>query len=221
MKHPKRLTLAALVLAWGCSSSPTGPTSQPYTPPSLMPGEACDETTAPTVVVHFDPPSLVLAPGESRPVRVIVDPDLCAPLTGTFAVGDSTLVTAPSSYLFDLRHPTYDFQVQAASPGPASLQSGVQSTTLTVSVPPRAADSAVGFMGDPAGVPWVGKLPIEVRKDAKAPTCSGTGPMNTISGSSTTTHGSGDLVDASLSAPVGAFSRTDEWTLPTFGASIG
>jgi len=221
MKRPKRITLAALVLAWGCSSSTTSPTAQPYTPPSLMPGESCDETTAPTVVVHFDPPSLVLAPGESRPVRVIVDPDLCAPLTGTFGVGDSTLVTAPSSYLFDLRHPTYDFQVQAVSPGPSSLQSGPKSTTVTVTLPPRAADSAVGFTGDPSGTPWVGTLPIEVRPDAKAPTCSGSGSMTTLSASNPTTHGSGNLSDASLSVPVGAFSRTDEWMLPTFGASIG
>ena len=208
-------------MAWGCSGASRDPTTQAYQPPSLMPGESCDPTTAPTVAVHFDPPSLVLAPGESRPVRVIVDPDLCAPLAGTFAVGDPSLVTTPSSYLFDLRHPTYDFQVQAPSPGPSSLRSGPQSTNLTVTLPPRAADSAVGFAGDPSGTQWIGKLPVEVRSNATAPTCSGSGPMNTLSGSSTTTHGSGDLADASLSVAVGAFSRTDEWALPTFGASIG
>src|SRR5579872_3011089 len=108
-RRPTLVALTAFVLGGGCSSSSSPTSTSNYTPPTLNPGESCDETTSPTVVVTFDPPQLVLAPGQSRPVRVIVDPDLCAPLTGTFAVGDSTLVSAPSSNLFDLRHPTFDF----------------------------------------------------------------------------------------------------------------
>src|SRR5277367_4854320 len=110
MKRTTRLGWAALVLVAGrgCTSSPQAQVAAATTT-TLNPGEVCDPTTAPTVLVHFDPPNLVLAPGQQRPARLIVDPDLCAPVTATFAVGDSTVASAPTSAALDLRHPTNDF----------------------------------------------------------------------------------------------------------------
>ncbi len=90
MNRTTRLGLGALVLFWGCSS-PSPQSTALDAGPSPLPGQTCDPTTAPTVVVHFDPLSLVLAPGESRPVTVIVDPDMCAPVTGTFTIANASL----------------------------------------------------------------------------------------------------------------------------------
>ena len=121
MKHPLRVTWAALALAGGCSTSSPTTTDAGLVAPPLNPGESCDPSVAPTVNIHFDPESLVLAPGESRPVRVVIDPDLCEPQIATFTVGDDSLVTVPASANFDLRHPTYDFNVMASKSAPATV----------------------------------------------------------------------------------------------------
>ncbi|HEY8091240.1 MAG TPA: hypothetical protein VIF09_25430, partial [Polyangiaceae bacterium] len=204
MKRTTRLGLAALALfaTRGCTSSPNASAPGPSSP-SLQPGEVCDPTTAPTVRLHFDPPSLVLAPGQTRPARVVMDPDACTTLQATMAMGDGSIAQAPATAPFDLRHPAYDFTVQGLAQGSTSLAVTVQ----------RPTDTA----------PTTASLPIEVRADANPPTCtSGGSPgMSTLSGSSTTLSGPGpDLADASLSVPPGAFSRTDEFALPTFQAGI-
>ena len=203
MKRTTRLGLAALALfvGWGCTSSPA-PSTPASSTTTLLPGEVCDPTTAPTVLVHFDPLSVVLAPGQSRPVRLVVDPDLCSPVTATFAVADTTVATTPDSAGLDLRHPTFDFMVTAGAAG---------STTLAVSIQ-RPTDTA----------PFTGNLPIEVRPDASAPTCStGDQGSGSLSGSSTSLSGSASVADASLSVPPGAFTRTDELAIPTFSATVG
>lgn len=211
--------MLAWVLAGGCGSSSF--TSTPAsTGPTLLPGESCDPSVAPTVVVHFDPPSIVVAPGELRPVRVIVDPDLCAPLTARVQVGNPAIVTAPTSLDFDLRNPAQTFDVQI----PASVAAaGRQTTTLTVTLPARGADPTTGFQGDPAGKIWVGTLPIEVRS-AATPTCSRSDTPtanDTLGTSLPSLHGQGNLADASIAVPPGAFTRTDELALPSFSATLG
>jgi hypothetical protein len=203
MKRTTRLCLGVLALAagQGCSSS-SGPPTQATTSTTLLPGEVCDPTTAPTVVVHFDPPTIVVAASQSRPVRLVVDPDMCTAVTATFAMGDPTVAQAPASAPLDLRHPTFDFNV-------AGLASG--STSLTVSVQ-RPTDAA----------PFTGTLPIEVRADASPPACSSSDQgQGNLSASSTSLSGSASVADASLSVPPGAFGRTDEWAIPSFSATIG
>jgi len=203
MKRTTRLGWAALALfvGRGCTSSPA-PGTPASTTTTLYPGEVCDPTTAPTVLVHFDPLSVVLAPGQSRPVRLIVDPDLCAPLTATFDVADTTVATTPDSAALDLRHPTFDFMVTAGAAG---------TTTLAVSVQ-RPTDAS----------PFTGNLPIVVMQDANAPTCSsGDSSAGMLTGSSTTLSGTGSVADAQLSVPPGAFTRTDELAIPAFGATVG
>jgi hypothetical protein len=206
MKRTSRLGLVALVLCvvGGCSSStPSGPGSP--TGPALNPGEVCDPTTSPTVLVHFDPLNVVVAPGQARPARLVVDPDLCSPVTASFSVGDATIASTPASAPLDLRHPTYDFSVTGIAPG---------TTTLTVSVQ-RPTDAS----------PTTGTMPIVVMPSASPPTCasgSGAGPTQTLTASANTINGSGDLADASLGVISTAFARTDELALPTpFAASIG
>jgi hypothetical protein len=221
MKRPLRFPWhlgAALALAGGCSTSSPSTSDAGLFAPPLNPGESCDPSVAPQVNIHFDPESIVLAPGEQRPVRVIIDPDLCEPQTATFAVDDESLVTAPQSANFDLRHPTYAFNVIAEKSPPAA----VSTTTLTVTLPPRPANPSTGFDGDPASAHWTGTLPIEVRS-ADLPKCSGGADAVTgvaLSASQTTVNGKGDLADASLSVPIGAFQRTDELAIPPFQAGV-
>jgi hypothetical protein len=219
MKLPLRVTWAALALAGGCSTSSPTPADAGLVAPPLNPGESCDPSVAPTVNIHFDPESIVLAPGESRPVRIIIDPDLCTPQTATFEADDS-LVTIPASADFDLRHPTYALDVVASSSAPAT----VTSTKLVVTLPPRPANPSTGFAGDPASSHWTGTLPIQIRS-AAVPTCAaGDGvtlsPATQLSSSKTTLSGKGTLADTQISVPPGAFTRTDELAIAPFQAGI-
>jgi hypothetical protein len=91
-------------------------------------------------------------------------------------------------------------------------------TSLAVPVQ-RPADPSVNFPGDPQ--PTTGTLPIDVMPSAAAPKCSSTSAtMTALSSSATTAKGAGELADASLSVPSGAFTRTDELALPAFSACI-
>jgi hypothetical protein len=222
MKRPLRLpwAAAALALAGGCSTTSPSTSDGGLFAPPLLPGESCDPSVAPTVNIHFDPESIVLAPGASRPVRVIIDPDLCEPQAATFTLGDDSLVTAPPSADFDLRHPTYDFNVVASKSAPDT----VSTTKLVVTLPPRPPNPSTGFSGDPANSNWTGTLPIEVRP-AALPTCAAADGVTLsastqLSSSKTTLNGTGGLVDAQLSVPPGAFMRTDELAIPPFEAGI-
>lgn len=208
MRRFAELALGCLVVVVGCSSSSASP-AVADAGPQPGPGETCDPTTAPNVVVHFDPPQVVLAPGQARPVRVIVDPDMCAPVAGAFTMKDPSIASAPATASFDLRHPTFDFQVKAEKAGTTSLAVSVQ----------RPADPSVNFPGDPQ--PTTGTLAIDVRPSEAAPSCTSTAATTTaLSASATTAKGAGDVADASLSVPPGAFTRTDELALPGFSAGI-
>ncbi len=221
MKQPLRLTWAvAIGLAGGCSTSSPSTSDAGLVAPPLMPGESCDPSVAPTVNIHFDPASIVLAPGESRPVRVIIDPDLCQPQTASFVVGDDSLVTIPTSADFDLRHPAFAFNVVASGTAPAA----VSTTKLVVTLPPRPANPSTGFAGDPASSTWTGTLPIEVRS-AALPTCVASDGVSLssatqLSSSHTTVSAKGGLAHAQISVPPGAFSRTDELAIAPFQAGI-
>lgn len=194
-------------MAHGCNSSPP-PT--PVQPALLQPGEYCDSNvTKDSLVLRFDPPTLVVATGDWRPVKLVAAPDLCDPLTATFSGADPNVVQAPSTASLDYANPSFGFTVRGG------MTAG--KTTLTVTAQ-RALDSA----------PATATLAIEV-KDPKGTTCdpmpSGTPPtadsgMLALSASATTIQGTGALSAASLSVPPGAFARTDEFGLAPFSADI-
>src|SRR5512146_825697 len=66
--------LLVLLASLSCSDEPA---SNAPAAPTLDPGELCDDTSSPAGLT-FDPPSVVLAPGASRPVRLVVEPDACS-----------------------------------------------------------------------------------------------------------------------------------------------
>jgi hypothetical protein len=200
-----------LALACACSSSPSPPPAWTGGP-LLLPGEKCDPQNATPLSVRFDPPSIVLAPGQTRSVRLTIEPDVCAPMQGTFSVEapadrGSEIATTPANPNppFDLRHATLDFTLRGERNG---------TTTLHAKMTRASDQSSVD-----------GTLPIEVR-DGTPPSCGGNaGPLQTqtIDGGHATFAGTRDLQGAELGAPAGAFVQSDvegNRKLPPFPATM-
>src|SRR5262249_55260998 len=151
------------------------------------PGEVCEVNPEAEVVVHFDPPRVVLAPGIARPVRMTVDPDFCKPVTASFTTGDDTVAQAPAATTLDLRHATSDFSV-------AGLRKH-GTTAVPVTLP------------GPDGTPQSGTREVEVR-DGAPPVCTGaTAAAQTIDGGPLAIAGQGPLANAQMSVAAGAFAR--------------
>jgi hypothetical protein len=238
------------------------------TGPVLAPGEYC---VGGPPTIRFDPPEVVVAAGKSRPVKAIVEPDLCTPSTLSFSSSDTAVAAAPATGNLDIRHPTYSFVVQA---GALSGGSTSATATLTASMPgvdggaggtatlpiivndgslPTCAPSDVAS-GKPSGpIPGPGAgsscaalsqccatLSPEV---ASAAGCASTVAAGEADGGTAdggaagncgnllavlqddgvcgaTVQGTGGLATAQLSVPPFALTRTDEWQLPAFTATI-
>ena len=188
----------------GCSqSSPSGP--PPFPGPTLAAGEICDATNTSNLNLTFDPPSLVLATtatasGHIRPVRVTFEPDLCSPTALVLSMGDSSVASAPTGAILDLRHPTFDFTVSAAT-------TKASATVLTARLT-RASD----------GASVQATLPIKVLDDTMPTKCGVGMASQVMDASHTTLAGPGGV--ASLSVPPGAYARTDWLAIPTFTATL-
>lgn len=201
------LSSAFAVAAVACSAASCSDTPAAEAPaatgPTLAPGEICDTDNRPDLHLVFDPPSVVVAPGEHRPVRLTIEPDACTPADAVFVTSDATVAEAPATGKFDLRHATYDFIVKGGAIGKATIKASMKSK-------------------DPNGNEYTVTvdLPIDVR-DRKVPTCAaGDVAQGTIDGGAPSLAGAGALAKSRLSVPPGAFARTDEWALPAFPASV-
>src|SRR5882724_8828332 len=67
------LSLGAISSFAACKSDDT----QPSPETDAGPTQGCDEPADPNKAVRFAPHELVVAPGESRTVRVFIEPDVC------------------------------------------------------------------------------------------------------------------------------------------------
>ena len=166
VKRPLGLLFVALL--FDCTTTTTGtPDSRAPTP---APGEVCDVNNVTTLSTRFDPPRVVVAPGQTRPVTMTVDPDICAPITATFTSDNGGVATAPAPGALDLRHATYTFDVTGGALG---------TTKLTPAMPGAAPGS-------------LASLEVEVR-DGAAPKCA---PAETaqkaLDGNNLTAQGQGD-----------------------------
>ncbi len=172
---------------------------------TLPKGEICEADNSAPLRIRFDPPRVVVAPGQSRPVRLFVDPDLCSPLKATFTTKTDGVRTSTEATV-DLRHPTALLQVEGRTAGMSSIVARV--------VKPSATDPKQEEVVEL-------ELPVDVR-EPKVPTCNpgeGRGQA-TLNGQSPKVSGTGPLAKASLGTSAAAFARTDEFSLPTFGASV-
>jgi hypothetical protein len=208
----KSIGFSAIAVGVGCSSTPAAPPPDAGpVAPALYAGEVCDTMNSSPMNLRFDPPSVVVAPNQTRPVQVTVEPDLCAPASLTFATGDPTIATAPASTILNLRTPSYTFMVTGGS------TLGATSITGSIALPASAAASALPASAQSVTI----ALPVVVR-DGTAPTCAvgEKSPTQTISGSHTSITGTGSLATATLSVPPGAFTRTDWLAIPPFPAQV-
>jgi hypothetical protein len=189
------------LLLKGCGSDKPIETTPPKEEP--LPGEVCDPTNSADVRFRFDPPSLVLAPGMTRPVRLIVDPDICEPMKVEVTTGNADIVKAPESPTFGLRKPTHDFLITG----------GAQGVTKLTVTGQRKYDK------DEGRAPAVGELEIDVR-DGAAPRCGGESTTHTMSASEPSVKGSGLLAGTFMASPASAFGRSDELGLPEFPVEL-
>jgi hypothetical protein len=211
-------TVVAAV-AWGCSdsvspSSPVPPltagdggrgTDGSIAP--LPPGEVCSPTNSTPLSLSFDPSTLILSPGMARPVTVTVQPDICAPLNLTLSMGNAKIAAAPSQGTIDLQHPSFSFDLTGNAMG---------TTTLTASMK-RPTDTA----------PTTVELPIVVQSGAAATCTTGDSTAGTMSSNAPLVQGTASLSLASIYvdepmgvAPGAAFTRTDEFGLPSIPVKI-
>ncbi len=185
-----------------CSSSngpPTGP--QPYA------GEqACDPQAVQAYLLTFDPPWVAVSPGYTRPVRLLLNPDVCRPGSVSFTSDNPSVVAPPQTAQVDLRHATYDFSVTGGAVGKATITATLLNQDGT---PYKNVD----------GTSAIGTITVDVRPP-DVPVCSGSGSTVTLSSAAPVGNGTGSLVDASIGSTTGAFARTDWLGLPTFDVGM-
>ncbi len=210
MKRPLGLLLT--VLLFDCSATKS---NGPPTPGGgLLPGEICDTTVSTPRTMRFDPPQVVLAPGQTRSVTMTVDPDICNTPTATFKVTEPAIAQPPAPAALDYRHATYTFTVTGG---------GVGVTTLDATLP--LADDAdpsdpTGKRLLPSSKTVTATLPIEVR-DAAAPTCApAERTQQEMSAGNLVLKGKGTLANASLGIPSAAFTQADALSVPPFAGTL-
>ncbi len=198
------------MLAFGAACSGTPDDTSPGVEPLIKPGEVCDLENRQPLVLTFDPPTVVVAPGETRPVRLTVEPDTCVPSTATFVTDNKGVAEAPIDAHFDLRHATYEFTVKGDTAGRAKITASMGSK-------------------DANNVPYTAtvELPIHVKKRDAATCTPGETTSGTLNAGAPKLAGTGSLATSYLSSPGGAlstpdapFRRDDEFALPAFPATI-
>lgn len=198
--------LSSLGLALSCSDDPTPP-AEVKAP--TEPGEICDPANSKPLKLTFDPPEIVVAPGQTRKVRLTAEPDVCLETAAKFVSDAAQIVGAPVDGKLDLRHATYDFTIVGGALGSTTLRAHVDRAKSDPPAPNPAYESADAT------------LPVEVR-DGAAPKCqlgeaTGRGELN---GGAPKLKGAASLASAELSVNAAAFSRTDELALPAFTSEI-
>jgi hypothetical protein len=192
----------AAFIAQCSSTGPTGPNG-----PQPLPGEEpCDPTTE--YGLSFDPPWVAIAKSGSRPVRLVINPDVCAPVSVTFTSDHPEIVAAPPSAQVDLRHATYDFV----------LQSTGTTGTATITAQMVNADGTPFQNFDKTTAAPV-TLKVDV-KDPTVPICQDNSTV-TLSQSAPVGNGKVTLADASVGSTAAAFTRTDWLALPQADVKIG
>ncbi|MDF2694097.1 MAG: hypothetical protein K0S65_2480, partial [Labilithrix sp.] len=194
-----RASLLLLVVT-SCADDP----APPYTPPAqLEPGELCDNSHE--LHLTMDPPEVVVAPGATRPVRLTIEPDACDPITAKFEATNPAIAEAPPAAHFDLRHATFDFMVTGRAPGRSTITASVEGKDIN-------------------DLPYTAKvdLAIDVR-DATPPSCDATErTQGTLDANNIALRGKGApaLAKSSVSSRREAFTRQDEFALPSFPAEL-
>lgn len=165
------------------ASTPVAPAPRPV---AIESADICDESAP--LALQLDPPRVFVAPGASRPFRVVVDPDVCTKVSFDFAVDGAGIVEAPAARVLE-RSPELAAAVKATSAG---------RTKVTVTAR-RTSDGSTAKA----------ELDVVVR-EAKVPGCDAGVTNAKLTGATpAVTHGG-----ARVAVGASAFSRTDELVMP-------
>ncbi len=195
------LLAGSAIATSSCSGTSVLPESEP-SGPTLGPAEVCYTPNAMLVEIRMEPRFLVLAPGQTRAVRVVVDPDFCTTTPVTFTSSNPEVLASPA-----------DNSVTYGSPSIALSFTGdeIGTTTVTATVP-RGDDTEA-----------TATLEIDVLAPT-LPTCESaddTSPKLLEAGA--TIAGQSSLAAASLSLPARAddpISPSITWPVNAFEAAI-
>jgi hypothetical protein len=191
-----------LVAVFSCAGDFVLP-EEPAEGPKLGPGEVCFAPQPGQVRARFEPRFLVLAPGQKRSARLVVDPDVCDPLTVTFVSSDPAVSDVSGQAAVDYGHPTIGFDVFAGELG---------SSVVTALVP----------RGD--GTDVVVELPVDVL-EATVPHCdAGDDVTGEVLEAGATIAAAGTLAGASVTLPERADAPNEGsflWSVQPFPVGIG
>ncbi len=194
--------LAMFAGATACTDTPVdGLLNDPNV--KLGPGEVCFKPQSSQVKVRLEPRTLVLAPGQRKTVKVVVDPDFCVATPVRFAATAPNVSSLPEDDFVEFARPSFDIEMLGQEAG---------ENVITVSVPTGDDDEMAEAT-----------LTIEVM-DPTLAACSSSdnvAPQRLQGG--TTISGSGTLASASLGMPEGADapnSGSFVWSVDPFDASI-
>ncbi len=141
--------LAALGPA-ACKSSSTADTPNPDGGPTstCKVDPLCVEATDEKKIIRFTPTSIVVAPGESKEVRVYVEPDVCTPQNIPLVPDAPNVAKAETTFTPDNCSAEQKVKITGVSVGHAKIavKFGISNATLDVDV--RAKDP-VACTGDP------------------------------------------------------------------------
>ena len=219
----------ALVVVGGATAASCASTTLPLVgvgggePAEPGPGEDCwslDDVDAQFVTVRFEPSELFLAPGQTKTVRVVLEPDFCDVIDVALA-GTST--EAITSAALDAGELGFEYGTAAREITVSGTKLGTATVTATVpgfeDVPSASATLTVDVADDALEVCAAGEGNGDELVDPD-PTTPAEG-ADPIDGDVLT--GTGTLARASIELP-GHSSRPNEngfqWSVPSFDASI-
>jgi hypothetical protein len=130
--------------AGAAGSTSAGAAGTTPTSPPLAPGELCDDPDPTRVRIHVQDSTVFVAPGASRNVRLVLQPDACAYTPVSATVDPPSLADVKLDLAgFDLRHASAALTVTGKAAGKGTItvvaKVGDQPVTRTIALDVRAA----------------------------------------------------------------------------------
>ncbi|GAC1354612.1 MAG: hypothetical protein NVSMB47_07980 [Polyangiales bacterium] len=128
------LAIPALFVAVACGKT-SGDGGAPQPPAGACPArEGCTEPSNDVRAVRFTPSSLVVAVGETRPVRAFIEPDVCAPTSIGLTVDQPSVARVDAKFDADACHAETLLPIAGLAPGHATITAQFGSRTATLDV---------------------------------------------------------------------------------------
>jgi len=205
-------SLLGLASAFSCDSANVFPQQEVTTDRCDQVEFCCDPDPA-FLRMRWEPRFVVLAPGQKRKARLVVDPDFCAPTEVTFTPDNVQVVSTPSGGAIDYGQPIVEIELQGLDKGVAHVQPSLMRDGADLC--PSDKDTRAK---------WCPALEVEVM-DATKPACTAEHNVATaeVAPGAGPLQGENSLGGASIELPAGADEQTAPsvvWTVGAFDAGI-